>query len=226
MKKFLVAIFMLAFTLPVMSQISGIRLNAYGHYVFSDNVDSYYDANNFYNGHVKDGFQWGVGAEFMLRPEYGVEISYLREDTKANLKSSKYPTRYHDYDLALNYILLSGTRYFRKPGGRVEGFGGLGAGVGIFNAKDPSDGKTANLTKFAWQIRGGAIIWASESVGIRLQAQLQSAVQSIGGGLYVGTGGAGAGVSSYSSIYQFGLGGGLVFKFKGQSAGPHTISTK
>lgn len=108
--------------------------------------------------------------------------------------------------------MLNGTRYFRKPGGKVEGFAGMGLGVGIFNANDPADGRTQNLTKFSWQIRGGAIIWASENIGIKLQAQLQSAVQYIGGGLYLGTGGAGAGVGSYSSIYQFGLGGGLVFK--------------
>jgi hypothetical protein len=40
-----------------------------------------------------------------------------------------------------------------------------------------------------------------------------SAVQSAGGGLYFGTGGGGAGVSTYSSMYQFGLGGGLAFQF-------------
>jgi hypothetical protein len=33
--------------------------------------------------------------------------------------------------------------------------------------------------------------------------------------LYFGTGGAGAGLSSYSSMLQFGLGGGLVFKLGG-----------
>ena len=38
----------------------------------------------------------------------------------------------------------------------------------------------------------------------------------MGGGLYFGTGGAGAGVSTYSSYYQFNLGGGLVFKLGGR----------
>jgi opacity protein-like surface antigen len=219
MRTVVIAFFMLVAAIPAMSQGSGVRINAYSNYIFSDHVDSYYDANNYYNGYVKDGFQWGVGAEFMVRPEMGVELSYQREDTKAALKNYKYPLAYHDYDLAVNYIMVSGTRYFRKPGGRVEAFGGLGAGLGIFNAKDPVDGSTTNLTKFSWQLRAGAIIWASDAVGLRLQAQLQSAVQAIGGGIYVGTGGAGAGVSSYSTIYQFGLGGGLVFKLHGQGAG-------
>jgi len=37
-------------------------------------------------------------------------------------------------------------------------------------------------------------------------------VQSVGDGFYFGTGGAGAGVSTYSSMLQFALRGGLTFK--------------
>jgi hypothetical protein len=198
-------------TTSAASATKGMRFNAYGNYIFDDRVDSYYDANNYYKGKVKAGFQWGLGFEYMVHPMYGIELSYLREDTKAPLNNLAYPVKPYEYDLAINYIFLSGTRYFRKPGGKVEGFGGLGAGVGIFNAKD--NVRSSNLTKFSWQLRGGAIIWASDNIGIRLQAQLQSAVQAFGGGLYLGTGGVGAGVNSYSSIMQFGLGGGLVFKF-------------
>lgn len=195
---------------------SKVRLNAYSNYIFSDAVDSYFDANNYYNGKVNDGFQWGAGIEFMVHPQYGIEISYLHESTTAALKNFKYPSKFHDYNLGMNYYFLSGTRYFSNPGGKVEGFAGMGLGVGSFNAKDPADGRTSNLTKFSWQFRGGAIIWATNAVGIRLQAQLQSAVQAIGGGLYLGTGGVGVGASTYSSIMQFGLGGGLVFKMGGK----------
>jgi hypothetical protein len=49
-------------------------------------------------------------------------------------------------------------------------------------------------------------------VGVKLQAQLLSITQSVGGGVFFGTGGASAGISSYSSVYQFSLGGGLVFE--------------
>ena len=48
-----------------------------------------------------------------------------------------------------------------------------------------------------------------------MQAGLLSAVQSVGGGVYFGTGGAGAGVSGYSTFYQWNLGGGLVFNLGG-----------
>ena len=73
------------------------------------------------------------------------------------------------------------------------------------------------MTKFAWGIRGGVNVWATEKVGIKLQAHLLSAVQSMGGGLTIGTGGVGVGATSYSSMYQFTLGGGLAFKLGGAS---------
>ena len=105
-----------------------------------------------------------------------------------------------------------------KPGSKVEGFGGFMAGAVIINVENPDNGNDNSATKFGWGFRLGANIWASEKVAIKLQGQLMSAVQSAGGGLYFGTGGAGAGVSTYSSMYQFGLGGGLVISLGGAKA--------
>jgi hypothetical protein len=190
-----------------------LRLNVYSSYVFDDKVDSYFDQNDFYNGTIKGGYQWGGGLEFMAHPNYGVELMYLRQNTKAPLNYYNNGVRFTNFDLGVNYIMLGGNRYFRKPGGRVEGFGGLMAGVNVMSVKNPDNGNKTTKTFFAWGIRGGANIWATEKVGIKLQAQLLSAVQSVGGGFYFGTGGAGAGVSTQSSMYQFGLGGGLVFRF-------------
>jgi hypothetical protein len=116
------------------------------------------------------------------------------------------------FDLSENWIMLNGTNYF--PVSEVaEPFFGFGIGMGIFSADNPDNGNSQNATKFAWSLRGGSNFWFSEKVGLRIQASLMSAVQGAGGGLYFGTGGAGAGVSTYSTMYQFGFDGGLVFKF-------------
>ena len=88
--------------------------------------------------------------------------------------------------------------------------------MGVFNVENPETGDFGSATKFAWGLRLGSNIWVSEKIGLKIQAQLLSATQSMGGGLYFGTGGAGAGVSTYSSYYQFNLGGGLVFKLGGR----------
>ena len=87
--------------------------------------------------------------------------------------------------------------------------------MGIFNVENPDNGKTGNATKFAWGIKAGVNIWLSDKIGLKLQGGLLSAVQSVGGGLYFGTGGAGAGVSGYSTFYQWTLGGGLIFDLNG-----------
>src|SRR5688572_3434798 len=198
----------------------GVRLNLYGSYVFDDKFDTYYTSNSYYEGKIKGGFQWGIGAEYMVQPQYGIELLYLRQDTEA-------PTRYYgvigsgngevNLDLAINYIMLAPTKHFLSSNDKLEGFAGFMAGMVIAEASNP-DGSALtgedSATKFAWGVRLGGIIWASEKVGIRLQTQLLSATQAMGGGFSFGTGGAGVGVSSYSTIYQLGLGGGLVFKVK------------
>ena len=63
----------------------------------------------------------------------------------------------------------------------------------------------------------GLMISPNERFGIKLAAQVLSPVQGASGGLYLGagTGGVstGAGISTYSSIYQFGFFGALTFSF-------------
>jgi len=219
MKKLLTVVVMSCSLATMAQQKPGFRLNVYTNYVFDDRVDSYYSNSSYYEGKIKGGFQWGVGAEFMLRPTQGIEISYLRQDTKA-------PTTYYDnsgfgnsvknteFDLAVNYIMIGSTRYF-PVSPKVEPYFGGQLGVGIVDVSNPARGSEANATEFAWGIKGGANFWVSEKVGIKFLAGLNSITQAVGGGVYFGTGGVGAGLSSYSSLLQFSLGGGLVFKFGG-----------
>ena len=214
-RKLLIALSALGFGLATQAQ--NVRINLYSAYVFDDKVDSRYDANNYYSGTVKGGYQWGGGIEYMLRPNQGIELMYLRQNTTAPLITGANPVVPLNYSLGINYVMLASNRYFSKPGGKVEGFAGGMLGMDIVSVKNPNTNSKNTVTKFAWGIRGGANIWATERVGIKLQVQLLSAVQSLGGGITIGTGGVGAGVGTYSSIYQFGLGGGLVFRLPGSA---------
>lgn len=193
----------------------GLRLNVYTMYAFDDKVDSYYSSTDYFNGTIKGGFQWGGGLEYMMIPQQGIELSYLRLDSNA-------PIEYYDnnsligakkktnFDVASNYILIGSNRYFgMNP--KIEPYGGIQVGMAIFNVNNPDNGKSGNATKFAWRAKIGLNVWASEKVGIKMQTGLVSAVQGAGGGLYFGTGGVGAGVSTYSTFYQFYVGGGLTF---------------
>lgn len=211
MKKLLSTLFLLT-AIAVVSYAQEIRLNTYAGYIFKDKVDSYYSSSSYYNGQIQDGLRWGGGIEYYIPNRGAIELQYLRQDTNA-------PTVYQDggqvrntnFDLAINWIMLNGTRYFPVTE-VVEPFVGAGIGMGIFNVANSDNGNENSATKFAWNIRGGSNFWVADNVAIRLQASLYSATQAMGGGLYFGTGGAGAGLSTYSTMYQFGFEGGLVFR--------------
>ena len=195
------------------------RLNGYAMYVFDDKFDSYYDNNNYYEGKFKGGLQWGAGLEYMPHQSSGIELLYLNQQTTA-LTTYAIPgsgVKTTNFDVGFNWLLLAGNRYMRKPGSKVEGFGGFMLGAAFINVDNPVNGNSNSATKFAWGFRLGANIWASERVAIKLKTQVLSAVQGAGGGLYFGTGGGGVGVSTYSSMYQFGLGGGIAFALGGGS---------
>lgn len=190
-----------------------IRLNGYAGYVFDDAVDSYYDANNFYNGKILGNFMWGVGIESKINRATGVELSYLREDTKAPMRylGGSGLAKNKDFNIGINYIMLGVNRYFgANP--KVEPYIGPMLGMAIVSIKNPDPGGNSSITKFAWGLKTGANIWATPKVALKLQMQLISVTQGFGGGAYFGTGGVGVGLQSYSSVLQFGLGGGLAFK--------------
>jgi len=198
------------------SRAQELRLNTYAGYVFQDKVDSYYSSTSYYEGTIEESMRWGLGLEYKIDANKAFELQYLRQDTNA-------PITYQDggylggalqrttFDVAMNWIMLNGTNYI-QVNETVEPFIGAGIGMGIYSIENPDNGNSQGGTKFSWAIRGGSNFWVSENVAIRVQANLMSAVQSVGGGLYFGTGGAGAGLSTYSTMYQFGFEGGIVVK--------------
>ena len=193
-----------------------MRVNTYGGYVFKDKVDSYYSSSSYYNGQIQDGARWGGGIEYVIPEIGGIEIQYLRQNTNAptvysDIIHSGGQLQQTDFNLRLNWLVLNSTRYF-PVSEQLEPFAGFGLGMGIFSLINPDTNNERSATKFAYNFRGGINLWLVNNLAFRAQASLFSAVQSMGGGLYFGTGGTGAGLSSYSSMFQFGFDGGLVFR--------------
>jgi hypothetical protein len=187
-----------------------IRLNAFSEYVFDDNIDTYYNPTSYFEGTIKGGFQWGVGGEYLVDKSKGVELKYLRRSANGAVDYYDNTLKHLDFNIGMNYILLGANNYF-KVGEKLEPYAGAAFGMAIINFKDSNSSSESSKTKFAWSVKLGTNIWINEKIGIKLQADLLSAVQSVGGTLYFGTSGSGAGVSTYSTMYQWGLGGGLTF---------------
>jgi hypothetical protein len=197
-----------------------VKINMYALYNFQDKFDSYYSSSQYYNGTLNDGFLWGGGIEKTFN-QNGIELIYMREDTHAPTTfqaAGQLAPKNADLAVDLNYILLGFNRYAGRPGSKFTGYGGLMAGLGIAGLRNPENGNSESYDKFAWGLRLGGEIAVSGSVSIKLQAQYLSMVQAMSGGIYVGTGGSGAGVGGYSTIGQFGLGGGLAFKIGGNAS--------
>jgi hypothetical protein len=199
-------------------QAQDLQLNAYGAYAFDDKVDSYYSNNSYFKGKLEGGFIWGAGLEYRLKENYAVELLYLRLDSEAPITyaDGTTSTTSKTFNYGLNYIMLAGNRFMKLNNDKIEPYGGLLAGAAIINIKNPEPGGESTITRFAWGARVGSNIWLNPKLGIRLQAELLSATQAIGGGAYFGTGGSGVSVNSYSSMLQVNLGGGIIFLFPGK----------
>lgn len=196
-----------------------VRLNLYSAYNLDDEIDAVTNNNNYFNGTIKAGYQWGVGIEYIVKPTYGVELLYHRMDTDVdvNYTSGNITDTSQTFGLGSNFIMLAGNKYFPIPKSVVSLYTSLMVGMSIMENKDPLPSAESSVTNFAWGGRAGANFMFSKNVGLKLHAQLMSAVQSVGGGFYLGTGGVGAGLDSESSMYQFGFGGALVIQFGGSS---------
>jgi opacity protein-like surface antigen len=181
-----------------------VTLLTFGSYSFSDKVTT----SEGYNGKIGDGFQYGGGLEFGLQETMAVELIYQRLDTDGYIQ---YPLSRDEGSIAVNYFMLGGTRYM-PVNDKVSGFGTVDLGLAVLGS--PDNASDSNVEKFAWGLRLGVRIAPSEKVSLRLHAQLMSAVQAIGGGLYFGTGGSGASVTGFSTFYQFNLGGSLNFRLR------------
>ncbi|MEI8110440.1 MAG: porin family protein [Chitinophagia bacterium] len=206
------------FFVALMLTVAGIsygqntRFHIYTGYAFDDNIDSYFDNSNYYKGTIRGNYIWGGGIEFMPHRYTGFEVSYLRMDTDAPMTYYNGGVKNKTFNIGINNIMFGGNRYFSTISNKVEPYVGGMMGMTIFSIKNSDAGGTRTATKFGYGVKIGTNIYVTELVGIKLQAQLMSVAQAVGGGAYFGTGGSGVGITTYSSMLQIGLGGGLVFK--------------
>ena len=196
----------------LVSYTQDLKFNGYASYVFNDRFDSRYDASNYYYGKINDGFRWGGGIEYKIGDDYGVELSYQRMNTNVPLYYYYNGQKYTNYKVGENFIMLGSNRYFDINNDKLELYSGAQAGVLIIRYTNPDNGNSGTITKFSWGLKAGSDIWITDQLGIKIQAQLLSAIQSVGADIYIGTGGSGAGVTGNSSILQFGIGGGICYK--------------
>ncbi len=188
------------------AQSPRLSVSGFVGYTLQDNItfsDSYY-------GYIEDCAQYGGILEYLIRPTVSLGVSYMHMDTHIPIYD---PYRNQvstggDDAVGLNYLMFEGTKYFGMRGAFsvVMPYVGVGAGMAMINVKNGD-----SYTQFAWDSRLGVKIKMAPRIALFAQVQLQSIVQGVGGGMYISLGGAGVGINTYSSVYQFSFGGGLAF---------------
>lgn len=179
----------------------GLRMNFFSGYTYQDRfpIGGTYSGINYSEARIADGQHFGGSVEIEVRSNHAIELLYQQQRTEGFLGTNR--AEFGPYDVTVHYMMLGGlsTVPFNDA---VGGYGGLNIGCGWMTGDNQA-------TKFAWGLKAGLQFNLTDVVGIRAGAQLLSPVQSFGGGFYFGTGGASAGVSTYSTIYQFAWTGGL-----------------
>jgi hypothetical protein len=194
-------IFLVALVAKAQNQ-GDIGLNLYGGYTFDDNI-----SDNLYNVEFKGAFQYGLGAEFYIRPTKSIELKYLRMDSDVTFSSYQLNQSRTD-KAAINYILIGGNNYFQTSNPSIKPYLGLDIGVGWINAE------TGSHTGFAWDFKAGVKIKTSDSTALKLQGYFQTIWASYGGDSYFYPGWGTVYYPENSSLYQFGLGAAFEFDFK------------
>lgn len=205
MKSFLLCTAFLAVTLSAAAQTSSVTLLTFAGYTFADKFETYYGY-----GKIQDAFQWGAGLEFGIQPGAAMELIYLRSDPEAYYDES-YSSQLNG-KMGINYIMLGATRY-APINDVISGFFTFDMGA-AFTSNIDETLYSNNVTKFAIGGRMGLKVASNDKISLRVHAQILSPIQWIGGGVYFGTGGSGAGVSTGSTIWQFNLGGSVNYRIK------------
>ncbi|MCR9013944.1 outer membrane beta-barrel protein [Aquiflexum gelatinilyticum] len=157
-----------------------------------------------------DGQNWGGNLGFSLNEFMEIEVSYNYMATRATASSPLLNDRV-DVRTQVHYAMIGANRLF-PTSDAMTFFAGMKMGTGTLAFPD---GEYRNITKFSIGLQGGMKYFASERVGIRLQANLMMPVLAAGGSLWWSPGGGTAvGVSTFSPIVQFGFTGGIILRLQ------------
>lgn len=166
----------------------------------------------FYEGEIRlqDGMSYG-GSLVIPEVKYGtdLEVNYTRLDSKAKFRSYYNKPGYEDeeFDLSINYIQIGVLKTFGHND-HVRPFGSFSMGTTIFSPKTD----LTDVWRFSVTLGAGAKIYLTERIGIILRARLLMPMYSRVVGFYVGSGGSGLSLNTYSVVAQGDFTGGLIFK--------------
>jgi hypothetical protein len=179
-----------------------IELTPFGGYMFGGRM-------RFYEGDLKiqDNANYGLAMDVEIANNTKLELFWNQMMTTAEFRPfyGYESLRIDPFDVNVGYIQIGSVREVDYD--NIRPFIALTLGTAYFS---PQDTQYKQTWKFAASLGGGAKIWLSDRVGIRLQGRLLMPMFWGGVGFTVGTGGSGFTVGAGSSMIQGDLTGGLI----------------
>jgi hypothetical protein len=159
-------------------------------------------------GEIKtdDGVAYGGTIGVDVNPGQQVEFLYFHQTTQSHFNAQSIYYDSFDFDVAFNYFMI-GFAYEPNYRAKTRAFFRVGGGACWAS---PSYQGLSDTWRVAMDLALGLKIYPTDKIGIRLQAGVLMPLVFTGGGLYVGTGGAGVGVSAGIPIAQFNFSAGLI----------------
>jgi hypothetical protein len=209
LSKYLIVIITILLVIPFDSSAQGkIEISPFGGYMFGGRI-------RFYEGELRisDNGNYGVAISKEIRPDVQVEFSWNQMQSNASFRPNYgYEEFARTFDVNVNYFQLGGI--WEMDMKNVKPYGLFSMGATWFDSKvnDIDD-----AVRFSIALGGGAKIWISDIIGIRLQGRFLMPMYFNGVGVFcgIGTGGSGcsAGVGTSSTILEGDLTAGLIFRF-------------
>ncbi len=185
---------------------SSVELVPTAGYTFASHTDFY---SNY--GRIEDGLNLGGSINFNFSRSFGIEVLYSHMAASSGIYNYGDAQKVSGGNVNLDYIMAGPVTSFSIPNSTVRPFIGFLLGAAILTP-DANSGATYTTSdsRFAAGFQLGTNIYFSPRFGIQLKGQVLAPVDGAIGGFYFSNYGAGAGINTYSSTYQFSLSGGLI----------------
>lgn len=165
-----------------------------------------------YEGDIKlqDGMNYGLMLDIEVAKDTKLELFWSQMDSYAEFK----PFYNYEYlqvdpvDMNIGYIQIGTVREINMD--NIRPFGSFTLGTTYFKPQNQTTTNYSDDWQFSVTLGGGAKIWLSDRIGIRLQGRLMLPMFWGGAGFSFGTGGSGFTVGAGTSMVQGDFTGGLI----------------
>lgn len=181
------------------------EITPFGGYMFGGKM-------RFYEGDFKiqDNATYGILLDAEIAPGTKIELFWSQMNTTAEFRAGfgYEDLRIDPFDINVGYIQVGSLREIDYD--NIKPFGIITLGTTYFS---PQGTRYDQTWKFSTTLGGGAKIFFTDRIGIRLQGRLMLPMFWGGAGLSVGSGGAGFTVGAGTSMVQGDFSAGLIFAF-------------